>query len=247
MTDGSNVNNESGFYFGLKFILNARWSVSAYSDHFHFPWLRFRTDAPSSGREYFLEVTRVKKRFLNTSLRVRFGENPENYSGNVMNQVMPKRTLNLRLHAERILNSQLVIASRFDFAGYIKGSQRQSGFAAYADAKYQLTRPSLAFSLRCQFFNTDGYESRIYAYERDVLYTYSIPSFFDKGLRYYLQIQGKLAAPKLFKSLTFSWWIRWAQTLYNNKSSIGSGQDEIDSNHKSDWKCQLIVTRQKHE
>ncbi|KIC93219.1 helix-hairpin-helix domain-containing protein [Flavihumibacter solisilvae] len=247
LTEGSNVNNETGFYLGMKFMLSKGWVVSAYADHFHFPWLRFRNDAPSSGQEYLIQVNWTKKRKWETYIRMRYSANPENGQGNVVNETVSKRIFNARVHAELTLNRQLVVASRFDYAVYNKDNHRQFGFAAYADAKYQLAKPSITLSVRSQFFNTDGYESRIYAYERDVLYTYSIPSFFDSGWRYYLQIQGKLPPLRMLKSLTFSWWVRWAQTLYNNKSSIGSGQDEISGNQKSDWKCQLIVNLQKHE
>ena len=86
--------------------------------------------------------------------------------------------------------------------------------------------------LRLQYFETDGYNSRIYAYENDVLYSYSIPAFYDKGYRYYVTFNYDLTQK-------LSFWLRWAQTIYRDKTSIGSGLDEIDGNKRSEIKFQV--------
>ena len=86
--------------------------------------------------------------------------------------------------------------------------------------------------MRLQYFETDGYNSRIYAYESDVLYSYSIPAFFDKGFRYYLNLNYDLT-----KKL--SCWVRFAQTIYRNRNTVGSGLDEIQGNRKSEMRFQV--------
>ena len=85
--------------------------------------------------------------------------------------------------------------------------------------------------LRLQYFETDGYNSRIYAYENDVLYSYSIPAFSDKGFRYYLTLNYDLT-----KKLSF--WLRWAQTIYKNRNTVGSGLDEIQGSRRTEVKLQ---------
>ena len=86
--------------------------------------------------------------------------------------------------------------------------------------------------IRLQYFETDGYNSRLYAYENDVLYSFSIPVFYDKGLKYYVNINYDIN-----KKITL--WIKWAQTLYSNKTLIGSGLDEIKGSYKSEIKLQV--------
>jgi hypothetical protein len=88
-------------------------------------------------------------------------------------------------------------------------------------------------NLRLQYFETDGYNSRIYAYENDVLYYYAIPVFFNKGWKYYLNISFDLDS-------RISFWLKWAQTIYNNQKSIGSGLDEISGNSRSEIR---VLTR----
>jgi len=70
-------------------------------------------------------------------------------------------------------------------------------------------------------------------YENDVLYSYSIPAFFDKGYRYYINLNYDLKRD-------LSIWIRWSQTIYRDKASIGSGLDEISANHRSEVKLQAL-------
>jgi len=82
-------------------------------------------------------------------------------------------------------------------------------------------------NIRLQYFETDGYDSRIYAYENDVLYYYSIPVFFNAGYRYYLNFNYDLNS-------NISFWLKWSQTMYNNIGSVGSGLDEIPGNSKSE-------------
>ncbi|HUM66733.1 MAG TPA: hypothetical protein PLV32_12830, partial [Chitinophagaceae bacterium] len=81
-------------------------------------------------------------------------------------------------------------------------------------------------------FETSSYASRLYAYENDVMYSYSIPVFFDKGYRYYFTINYDV-------SKKLSLWLRWAQTIYRDKERVGSGQDEIAGNRKSEIKLQV--------
>jgi hypothetical protein len=81
-----------------------------------------------------------------------------------------------------------------------------------------------------QYFETDGYNSRLYAYENDVLYSYSIPVFFDKGYRYYLTLNYDLTNK-------VSIWL--GARIYRDKNLIGSGLDEITGNKKTEPKFQV--------
>ena len=88
-------------------------------------------------------------------------------------------------------------------------------------------------NLRLQYFETDDYDSRLYAYENDVLFSYSIPVFYNQGYRYYLNINYDITRK-------FSAWVRIAQTVNSGQSSIGSGLDEIKGNRKTELKLQML-------
>ena len=71
-----------------------------------------------------------------------------------------------------------------------------------------------------------------YAYENDVQYSFSIPAYYYQGSRVYATV-----CYKVLKNLDA--WIRVARTIYDNRYTVGSGLDEIASNHKTELKLQL--------
>jgi hypothetical protein len=85
---------------------------------------------------------------------------------------------------------------------------------------------------RFAIFDTDGYNSRIYAYENDVLYSFSIPAYYSQGTRFY--IIGKYSIGK-----KVDLWLRYAQTYFTNTTSIGSGLDLINGPTRSDIRAQI--------
>jgi hypothetical protein len=110
------------------------------------------------------------------------------------------------------------------------GTGKDQGFLGYVEGSYDFKR--LSVDLRFQYFETNSYDSRIYVYESDVLYSYSIPAFYDKGTRCYFNLHYKLMR-------NFVIYLRLAQTVYSNKNTIGTGLDEISGNRKTEVKVQF--------
>ena len=103
----------------------------------------------------------------------------------------------------------------------------------YADVLYNPPLKRLSGNIRLQYFETDGYSSRLYAYENDVLYSFSISVFYGKGYRYYFNLNYDIT-----RKLTV--WAKVAQSIYPNQTKIGSALDEINKNYKTDVKLQLL-------
>jgi hypothetical protein len=102
----------------------------------------------------------------------------------------------------------------------------------YQDIKYKPLFGKITFSSRYILFNTSTYDSRIYAYESDVLYGYSIPSYYGKGSKIYF-----VAKCNIIQNLDF--WLRIAQTTYNDRERLKSGWDEIEGNKMTEIKLQI--------
>ena len=181
-----------------------------------------------------MQITYKPYRKSEASLRFRHERKAITISGSNarINLSVDKIRQNVRLHVATAISSTVTLESRVEVLWCDKnGNGAEHGFLTYVEGSY---KPSFRFStdLRLQFFETGGYNSRIYAYESDVLYSFSIPPFFDRGFRYYLNLSYDVS-----KQLSF--WARWAQTLYNSKDVIGSGLDEIRGNQRSEIKLQL--------
>ncbi|MFV0364940.1 MAG: helix-hairpin-helix domain-containing protein [Mangrovibacterium sp.] len=55
-TESSRVNDERGFYVGMKFSPLARLSLAAYADYFYFSWIKYTTISPVRGREFNVQA-----------------------------------------------------------------------------------------------------------------------------------------------------------------------------------------------
>ncbi|HEX2607230.1 MAG TPA: hypothetical protein VHK91_07615, partial [Flavisolibacter sp.] len=106
----------------------------------------------------------------------------------------------------------------------------QEGFLAYVEGHYKSGK--LNASMRLQYFETGGYDSRIYAYENDLLYSYSTPAFYETGARSYINLTYKF-------SKQVACWLRWSGTLYTDGTRPGSGPDQLPGHHKTDIRFQM--------
>ena len=79
----------------------------------------------------------------------------------------------------------------------------------------------------------DSPSDAVYAYENDVLNSFSIGSFYHKGMRIYL-----LGKVKLRWGLSVN--AKIGSTIYSDVNEIGSGLERIEGNVKTDGKLQLV-------
>jgi hypothetical protein len=235
-TESTQPANESGAYGGINVRPATGWRLAAYADFYQFAWLRYRTHAPGNGQDYLLHASYQPNKQLEVYVRYRYerkSSNEEDSSG-ILNFIVAKPRQSTRLHLVYQLNSIVTAKARVEAVMYDKkGKSPEEGFLIYLEGAFR-PLPYFSANARVQYFETNGYNSRIYAYESDVLYSYSIPAFFDKGVRYYCTMSYDF-------SKTVSIWLRWAQTSYHNKEVNGSGLNEIMGNKRSEVKVQLRV------
>ena len=234
-TENTYPTNEKGVYSGISIRPNYSWRIDAYVDFYKFPWLKYLVDAPSVGADYLAQATYRPNKQLEMYIRYKSETKSKNYHPDILplSLVISKPRKNVRLQVSYRINSEITLRNRVDIVWFDKnGRDSQNGFLSYADIIYKPMLKKYSANLRLQYFETDGYDSRMYAYENDVLYSYSIPVFYDKGFRYYVNCNYDLN-----NKITI--WLRWAQTVYKDKTAIGSGLDEIMGNKKSELKMQV--------
>jgi hypothetical protein len=230
---------ESGFYTGFSFSPTATLNIDVYADRFRFPWLKYRVDAPSAGEELYSGVL-MKNLFRATSVRLlcRYKRREEN--GEPVAAVSspdPVTRINLRLDLSAKLCSRVEWRSRMERVTYRKGSlPQENGLLFYHDILYDPLNSAFSGSIRFTVFDTKSYNSRVYAYENDVLYAYSNPAFQDTGSRFYLNTRLRLS-----KRITI--WARYARTVYVDRNMIGSSGEEIEGPVKSEFRLQLRIVQ----
>jgi hypothetical protein len=233
-TENTYPTNETGFYAGVTIRPAIGWRFDMYGDVYKFPWLKYLVDAPSHGKDYLAQLTYTPNKQVEVYTRFRNETKQSNQSDNitVTNFLATIPRQSWRTQVMYKVNPAIALRNRIELLWYDnKGVNKENGFLAFFDFIYKPMLKPVSGVLRLQYFETDGYNSRIYAYENDVLYSYSIPAFSDKGFRYYLTLNYDL-------SKKVSFWLRWAQTIYKNRATVGSGLDEIQGNRRSEVKIQ---------
>lgn len=229
-------NNERGMYIGAELKPNKSWRISAYADFWQHPWLRFQVDAPSHGYEYFSRVTYLVKRKAELYLqyRVKTRERNDNSNPEIKNRpLIPHSRSQWRLQFNHKVNKELELRNRLEWSAYQIGSSNPTrGFLVYQDVLYKPVLFPLSIVSRIAFFDTEDFNSRIYAYENDLLYYFSVPVLFNQGVRYYVNLRYRG-----IRNLSIEF--RFAQTWYTNIDRIGSGFELIEGNTRSDWRMQL--------
>ena len=77
------------------------------------------------------------------------------------------------------------LKSQLDFTQYnLAHFQPEYGYAFSQQCTLQLTKPAIQCTVAGVYFHTDSYASRIYNYEKGLLYSLSFPSFFGHGFRF---------------------------------------------------------------
>ena len=234
ISEASNAVNETGFYSALALKFDSKWDLFTFSDFFRFPWLKFRVNGPSSGYELFAQINYRMNKKLKMSSRFKQQvreENPEDIIAGSGLETVDKQ--NYRIEISYSINDRFSLRNRAEMVRYQKGnSTYELGFLNYQDIIYKPLSSRLSGNIRFGIFDTESFNSRIYAYENDVLYSYSVPAYQGKGVRFY--VNGRYT---FFRG--FDLWLRYSLTSYYDQKSVGSGYDQIDGNKRSDVRLQI--------
>lgn len=87
------------------------------------------------------------------------------------------------------------------------------GISLFQDIEYQLPHFPLIIQWRLQGFDAKQWNNRIYAYENDILYAYSIPNVYGLGLRTYINARYHI-------NDMFSLYLRLSETIYRHQWAI---------------------------
>lgn len=234
LAEASDAVNEKGLYGGLNITPNKKWSFAFYGDYFQFPWLKYRVDAPSKGYEILSQAIYSPSKTLKFLARFKTENKQQNTDLAVpINYLDDVRKGSYRFDVSWQVNKKWSFQNRAEISQYKKGTAvREFGYLIYQDVIYAPTFSKISGNVRVAYFDTPSYNSRIYADEDDVLYSFAFGMYSGKGVRTYLNLKYNLS-----KKLNI--WARYAMFVYKDVESVGSYLDEIQGNKKSEVKIQL--------
>ena len=236
--EGTNPWNERGVFTGIEIRPNRRWQMNAYVDRFSFPWLRYLTDAPSSGFDWLAQVNWRPSKKVEIYARVRHQDKAKNTAEDVdgIDPLVRAEQTNYRVNVSCKVSNSVSLRSRVETVDYQRGSAPlQHGFLLYQDIVHRPMKSPVELTARFALFESGSYDARVYAYENDLLGVFSIPAYYGRGVRWY-------AMARITPWRRVDLWLRYGAWIYRDQTVISSGLQEIAGNVRSDLKLQVRWT-----
>ena len=232
--ESSRAQDENGLYLGVEFKPYRHLITEFYADFWQHQRLKFQVDAPSFGREFYGKITYKRKNtegslLIRNKLKQENSTRPDSLKTNALTDKMRTQ---IRFQLNNKINPKLELRNRVEFVNYNDDNGSSNGFLIWQDVIFKLENYPLSISSRLAFFDTKDYNSAIYAFENDVLHSFTVLPYYFKGSRFYVN-----ASYRIFKNSYAE--IRFARTYLANKKSFGSGLDEIEGDTRTDVKVQF--------
>ncbi|MBO6024548.1 MAG: hypothetical protein J6P83_06820 [Bacteroidales bacterium] len=234
--EGSRNQGQRGIYLGVEAAPAPYWNILAYADQFHFTWLTSQVNAPSRGHDYYIRISHSFSKRANAYLQFRSKTKMKNSTDAFVFSHYPifytKNSVRFNINYQ--IGRDFHGSNKAEYAHYRNDDgSNEHGYFLCQDIAYKPEYKPYSLTFRYAIFDAKDYNARIYAYENDVLYSFSVPALYGKGMRFYL-----LGKVKLFNALTL--YARIGRTIYSDRDEIGSGLTLIEGNHKTDLKVEAV-------
>ena len=216
---GSKMTNEKGFLGNFTYEAAKHLFISGGVEFKSIPWLKYRCSGPTHGVRKELRVKFLPKEDLTLEASYNYHlsmvDNSE-HPGIPEQREIISRTIKSSLRYS--FSDNLTLGTRVDYK--IADPSGGRGALLLQDLIFRFRKYPVAIWFRYCLFKTDNWDSRLYTYENDLLYSFSIPALSGEGSRSYLMIKWdvmKFAEFRIKYGVT---------TLYTDLNSV-KNTDEI--------------------
>jgi hypothetical protein len=189
---GSGSGNETGLSASLHLEAARHLFITAGADHYRIPAPRYRSAAPSYGGRI-----EIKGEYLprdDISLRVSYISSSREYDIS-SGTGMAASVTNTRHQAGFIFDCEP--ATGFRLTTRISGSfispSREKGYLLCQDMTHSFRKVPLRIWFRYALCSTGGWDSRLYAWENDLLSSFSVPALYSEMTRSFIMVSWKPA------------------------------------------------------
>ena len=223
-SEGGKTQNESGLYLGVRWQPKYGIDIQAYTDLAYFAWPRYGVSQSSYAIDNVVSASyKTGNWLLSGKYRLHLRQKDSKSVANLSWQTEHR----LRISAEWT-GGGWTSRSQLDFTSVSSTSESSSlsqGFMITENIGYDIGKWQIFAGGK--YFNTDGYDSRLYSYERAMPHTFSFPAYYGHGIRYSL-----VAVWAPIPSLQIT--AKAAVTDYFDRSTISSGQQQINASSACD-------------
>lgn len=188
---GSSVSNEYGISGNVHIEAARHLFLSAGADIYRIPWLRYRSSAPSTGSsvEFRSEYTPLDG--MNLRLAYLASDREYDVQGDNTGVAPSRREIRQQLTAMFVFAPSEAVRSTTR-AGYCRlNSGEETGYMLCQDFAVSFRTVPVRVWFRYALCSTDSYASRLYAWENDMLFGFSVPAMYGEGSRSALMVSWK--------------------------------------------------------
>ena len=188
---GSSVANEYGIAGNVHLEAARHLFLSAGADIYRIPWLRYRSSAPSTGRSVELRSEYMPRDGLNLRVTYLASEREYDVPGDNSGVARSRRDKREQLTAMLVYSPSESVRSTTR-AGYcsLNGGEER-GYMLCQDLVLSFSAVPVRVWFRYALYSTDSYSSRLYAWENDMLFGFSVPAMYGEGSRSALMVSWK--------------------------------------------------------
>ena len=228
-SEGSGVQNEHGVYLGAKWQPVRAWLFQGYVDYAHFSWARYLVSLPSDAFDALFS-TGYNGKAWSMEARYRMRIRQRDNSDTKLLENRPEHRLRLRSNVS--LSPQWSLQTQVDAVRTWADNDWQQGLMLSQHATWRWRW--LTTDAHIGWFRSDSYDARLYQYERSVQYDFAFPAYYGHGLRHSLMLQAAIG--QRLRAI-----IKYGTTNYFDRSTIGSGLQQINRSSMTDILLQLRV------
>lgn len=209
VAEGTWPTNEQGIFFSMNARISNTVSVQLFADHFYFPWLRYLIDQPSRGHEHFIQLNYQPDKESTIYLRFKQEQKMQTVSDAVATSPLEAayhfNRSHFRLQVERVTSKKFKWAVRMETSKikrlFDESAVAESGFLGYVQFGFKLfTKNGAKGVFRFLIFDTDSYQSRIYAFTPQAGGGFQLGQYGFSGKELLLSIENELLRMFSFQS-----------------------------------------------
>jgi len=229
-SERSSIGNENGLYWGVKIYPLTNLIFSAYYDMYRFEWITSRTAAPANGMDYLLRLEYELNENVRLFIQVRNEQSQlKETIGNLSVNQLAKLSKTI-FNIDYNLESPLTFRSRVQYNKF-NGISSEGGWLLYQDINYSTWKFNITG--RVLVFDTESFRARQYVYEKDMRFTFNTRLYQGKGVSYFI-----IVMVKPLRNLSLR--AKWSYIEYADQEEIGSGNDLILGNRRTQLSGQLF-------
>jgi hypothetical protein len=215
----SSTGNETGTMGNFSFEAAKNLFISAGCDIHYFPWLRYRNSSPSAGKKQELRLKFIPRE--NISIEASYNRrsiisDKKDEAGIPDQERIVSNTFKTTI--KYTPDPRITFSTRIDYKNLSPSAAR--GTLLLQDISYRFVSFPLSIWFRHCIFGTDDWDSRLYTWENDLLYSFSIPALSGKGSRSYIMAGWKI---RDFANLR----IKYATTIFSGSGHTIDDKKEI--------------------